>query len=146
MIEWAKMVKVYKKFLQSFVVIGVMFATAFISYSYGRAQREIEIAALKAEVIEGVATEELEAIYNLLSAAAFTNRANMNLAAKTNHYITHPQGRDGRPPNVACEECWQEFSYVVENMPKMDPPNEAYFDSFYRQRYRQWKKLREEQN
>ena len=131
MIEWTKMVKVYKKFLQSFVVIGVMLATAFISYSYGRSHRETEIASVKAKVIEGVATEELTAIYNLLSAAAFTNRVNMNLAAQ-NQIIISLTLRETKDCLLifTCDECWKEFSYMVENMPKMDPPNEVFFDTF----------------
>ena len=136
------MISGYNNFLRLLIVLLLMTA----SYCFGRVQQDSDIANLTAEATEGLANEEIKAIYELLSASAFTSRANMNLAAKTNHYITHPQGRDGRPPNTACDECWQEFAYVVENMPKMDPPNEAYFDAFYRHRYRQWKKLREEQN
>ena len=132
----------YNNLLRLLIVLLLMTA----SYCFGRVQRDSDIANLTAEVTEGLANQEIKAIYELLSASAFTSRANMNLAAKTNHYIPHPQGRDGRPPHTACDECSQEFAYVVENMPKMDPPNEAYFDAFYRQRYRQWKKLREEQN
>ena len=142
MVNLNRWIEGYNNVLRLLIVLLLMTA----SYCFGRVQKDSDIANLTAEVTEGLANEEIKAIYELLSASAFTARANMNLAAKTNHYITHPQGRDGRPPNTACEECWQEFSYVVENMPKMDPPNEAYFDSFYRHRYREWKKLREEQN
>ena len=91
------MISGYNNFLRLLIVLLLMTA----SYCFGRVQQDSDIANLTAEATEGLANEEIKAIYELLSESDFTSRANMNLAAKTNHYITHPQGRDGRPPNTA---------------------------------------------
>ena len=91
--------------------------------------------------------EELNSIYQLLGASAFTARTNMNLAVKTNHYITHPQGRLGRPPNLACQQCWKNFEEFVTKMPTLpNDGNGAYFDAFYRKPYEMIKKQKEEAN
>ena len=87
--------------------------------------------------------KELISIYQLLGASAFTSRTNMNLSAKTNHYITHSKGRDGLPPHVTCDDCWEHFESFVKNMPPLPEGNEEYFERFYREPYKQLKKMRE---
>ena len=72
------MISGYNSFLRLLIVLLLMTA----SYCFGRVQQDSDIANLTAEVTEGVANKEIKAIYELLSASAFTARANMNLAAK----------------------------------------------------------------
>ena len=129
-----------------FIFTAAISVTA--GYFYGSLERtridSERVAQEQQAAFEEASTEELNSIYRLLTAAAFTNRTNMNLSAKTNHYITHPQGKEGHRPSVACDQCWEHLENVVKNMPQMDDANEAYFKAFYRKPYEQLKKMRKE--
>jgi len=92
--------------------------------------------------LEEAHEEELNSIYQLLGAAAFTQRTNMNMSIKTNHYLTHPKGQHGQKPDLTCEECWKGFEHLVQNMPPMPGGNGTYWDTFYKKPYEEMKKQR----
>ena len=132
-----------------FVMLILMVAaftaqSGMLIHNQGEIQDNQVLIQDKQRTLEESHEEELNSIYQLLAAAAFTNRTNMNLASKTNHYITHPKGQLGEGPSVACEECWKHFEDIATNMPTLPPANEAYYDAFYRKPYESLKKLREE--
>ena len=77
------------------------------------------------------AEEEMTAIYNLLATQAFTMRTNMNLALKTNHYLTH--SKKDEKPALTCPECLKTYKEYVEGMPPLREGNKMYFDKFYRE-------------
>lgn len=77
------------------------------------------------------AEEEMTAIYNLLATQAFTMRTNMNLALKTNHYLTH--SKKDEKPALTCPECLKTYKEYVEGMPPLRGGNKMYFDRHYRE-------------
>ena len=77
-----------------------------------------------AEMYEEQYREELDAIYELLSAQAFTLRSNMNLSLETNHYLTHEFHK------VLCPDCVKHYEYIVEKMPPMPERDQVWFDYF----------------
>jgi hypothetical protein len=68
--------------------------------------------------------KELDAVYELLSAQAFSIRANMNLSLKTNHYLTHEFHEK------LCPDCIEHYKYIVEKMPEMPERDQAWFEFF----------------
>jgi len=68
--------------------------------------------------------EELDAVYELLSAQAFSIRANMNLSLKTNHYLTHEFHEK------LCPDCIEHYQYIVEKMPEMPERDQVWFEFF----------------
>ena len=68
--------------------------------------------------------EELDAIYELLSAQAFTLRSNMNLSLETNHYLTHEFHK------ALCPDCIKHYEYIVEKMPHMPERDQVWFEFF----------------
>ena len=68
--------------------------------------------------------EELDAVYELLSAQAFSIRANMNLSLKTNHYLTHEFHEK------LCPDCIEHYKYIVEKMPEMPERDQVWFEFF----------------
>jgi len=132
------------KEIKALFAMLVLMTIAFTAQSFVLLTGQEDITS-KQLTLEEAHEEELNSIYQLLGAAAFTNRTNMNLASKTNHYITHDKGQLGHKPDVACEECWKHFEHVVTKMPELPQDgNGSYFDSFYRQPYEMLKKMREE--
>ena len=68
--------------------------------------------------------EELDSVYELLSAQAFSIRTNMNLSLRTNHYLTHEFHED------ICPDCLEHYQYLVEKMPPMPERDQIWFDYF----------------
>ena len=68
--------------------------------------------------------KELDAVYELLSAQAFSIRANMNLSLKTNHYLTHEFHEK------LCPDCIEHYQYIVEKMPEMPERDQVWFEFF----------------
>jgi len=68
--------------------------------------------------------KELDAVYELLSAQAFSIRTNMNLSLKTNHYLTHEFHEK------LCPDCIGHYQYIVEKMPEMPERDQAWFEFF----------------
>ena len=68
--------------------------------------------------------KELDAVYELLSAQAFSIRANMNLSLRTNHYLTHEFHEK------LCPDCIEHYKYIVEKMPEMPERDEVWFEFF----------------
>ena len=68
--------------------------------------------------------EELDSVYQLLSAQAFSIRTNMNLSLRTNHYLTHEFHED------ICPDCLEHYQYLVEKMPPMPERDQIWFDFF----------------
>ena len=122
----------------------ILMTAAFTTQSFVLFHNQEEMKN-KQLTLEQSHEEELDSIYQLLAAAAFTQRTNMNLSVKTNHYLTHPKGQHGEKPNLTCEECWKGFEQLVKNMPPMPGGNGVYWDHFYKQPYEKLKKMREEQ-
>ena len=77
-----------------------------------------------AEMYEEQYREELDAVYELLSAQAFSIRSNMNLSLKTNHYLTHEFHE------TLCPDCIEHYKYIVEKMPEMPERDETWFNYF----------------
>lgn len=81
--------------------------------------------------------EELDAIYELLSAQAFTLRSNMNLSLDTNHYLTHEFHK------VLCPDCVKHYEYIVEKMPPMPERDQVWFEFFNKSLVEQAKEAKE---
>ena len=69
--------------------------------------------------------EELESIYMLLGGMSATQRVNMNLSQKTNHYLTH--GGEG----ATCDDCVQHLRNFVDSMPPLPRQQQESFDMMY---------------
>ena len=106
--------------------IGMGLATIFSPTSPDMTTEEEEYSWTQKQ-----AEEEMEAIYNLLATQAFTMRTNMNLALKTNHYLTH--SKKEQKPAITCPECLETHKEYVEGMPPLRGGNKMYFDRYYRQ-------------
>lgn len=76
------------------------------------------------EMYEEQYKKELDAVYELLSAQAFSIRTNMNLSLKTNHYLTHEFHKK------LCPDCIEHYQYIVEKMPPMPERDQIWFDYF----------------
>lgn len=68
---------------------------------------------------------ELESIYMLLGGMSATQRVNMNLSLKTNHYLQHEFDKD------VCPDCLKHYRYLVDNMPELPEQQQQTFDMFY---------------
>jgi|TARA_R110000744_G_scaffold110231_9_gene208017 hypothetical protein len=117
-------------------------ASAVQCYAVLTSQEEIRARQV---TLEESHEEELISIYELLAASAFTQRTNMNISRKISHYLTHQKGQQGQEPDVTCEECWEDFEHLVQNMPAMSGNHGSYWDTFYKQPYEQMKKTRGQQ-
>ena len=89
------------------------------------------------KVYEDIYREELDAIYELLSAQAFTLRSNMNLSLDTNHYLTHEFHK------VLCPDCVKHYEYIVEKMPPMPERDQVWFEFFNKSLVEQAKEAKE---
>ena len=68
---------------------------------------------------------ELESIYMLLGGMSATQRVNMNLSLKTNHYLQHEFDKD------VCPDCLKHYRYLVDNMPELPEQQQQTFDMLY---------------
>tara|TARA_R110000824_G_scaffold9415_4_gene42153 strand:+ start:43991 stop:44392 length:402 start_codon:yes stop_codon:yes gene_type:complete len=75
---------------------------------------------------------ELDAIYHLLAAHAFTSRTNMNMSFKTNQYMTKIMKEQDIDPAIDKAATIEYLEHLVENMPELEGGNKMYFDTFYR--------------
>ena len=78
------------------------------------------------EAYEEKFKEELNSIYNLLSAMMMTERLNMNLSLKTNHYLEHDFSGD------ICVDCIKHYQNLVAKMPELPERDQIWFDRFYK--------------
>jgi len=108
------------------VSIGMGLATMFSQKPSGTPTEEERYSWTQQQ-----AEEEMTAIYNLLATQAFTMRTNMNLALKTNHYLTH--SKKDEKPTITCPECLETYKGYVEGMPPLRGGNKMYFDKHYRE-------------
>jgi len=110
-------------------VIGVFIFGAIGGYQYGayQVQDDEEWASWTLEQAE----KELNSIYHLLEASAFTDRTNMNMSFKTNQYIEKVMEEQGIAPTIDKEVLIKRLEYLVENMPEMDGANKMHFYRFY---------------
>ena len=76
------------------------------------------------QAYEELYREELDSVYELLSAQAFSIRTNMNLSLRTNHYLTHEFHE------TLCPDCIEHYQYLVEKMPPMPERDQVWFDYF----------------
>ena len=76
---------------------------------------------------------ELDAIYHLLAASAFTSRTNMNMSFKTNQYMTKVMEEQDIDPAIDKAATIEYLEHLVENMPELEGGNKMYFDTFYRE-------------
>ena len=79
------------------------------------------------------AEKELNAIYGLLAAEAFTGRMNMNMSFKTQQYIKKVMEAQSIDPEIDKEVALEYLGYIVDNMPELEGGNKTYFDTFYRE-------------
>jgi hypothetical protein len=80
---------------------------------------------VKAEVYEEEFHKELDSIYRLLASMSATQRLNMNLSLKTNHYLEHEFNKD------ICPDCLKHYRYLVDNMPELPEQQQQTFDMLY---------------
>jgi len=71
--------------------------------------------------------EELDSVYQLLSGMIMTQRLNMNLSLKTNHYLEHGFSED------VCVDCLKHYKNIVENMPELPERDQLWFDRIYKE-------------
>lgn len=108
-------------FIFSIITLFLCFWTGMM---FGRITVSKTNVEQTAEVYDDKYKEELDAIYELLSAQAFSIRTNMNLSLKTNHYLTHEFSEQ------LCPDCLAHYEYLVENMPEMPERDQVWFDFF----------------
>ena len=101
-----------------------LLAFFFIGLWLGNYNRKVIDDQEITEAYEEKFREELDSVYQLLSAQAFSIRTNMNLSLKTNHYLTHEFHED------ICPDCLEHYKYLVENMPPLPEADQAWFDFF----------------
>ena len=101
-----------------------LLAFFFIGLWLGNYNRKVIDAQEITEAYEEKFREELDSVYQLLSAQAFSIRTNMNLSLKTNHYLTHEFHED------VCPDCLEHYKYLVENMPPLPEADQVWFDFF----------------
>jgi enamine deaminase RidA (YjgF/YER057c/UK114 family) len=104
--------------------IAIMILCFLTGTMFGRVIGQKANVEQAAEVYDDKYKEELDAIYELLSAQAFSIRTNMNLSLKTNHYLTHEFSEQ------LCPDCLVHYEYLVENMPEMPERDQVWFDFF----------------
>jgi hypothetical protein len=76
---------------------------------------------------------ELDAIYHLLAAHAFTSRTNMNMSFKTNQYMIKVMEEQEIDPAIDKGATIEYLEHLVKNMPELEGGNKVYFDTFYRE-------------
>ena len=101
-----------------------LLAFFFIGLWLGNYNRKVIDDQEITEAYEEKFREELDSVYELLSAQAFSIRTNMNLSLRTNHYLTHEFHED------ICPDCLEHYQYLVEKMPPMPERDQIWFDFF----------------
>jgi hypothetical protein len=108
-------------------LIGFFFAGFWLGRQETDIDAEINRVRMRNELVkvyEDLYREELDSVYELLSAQAFSIRANMNLSLKTNHYLTHEFHEK------LCPDCIEHYQYIVEKMPEMPERDQVWFEFF----------------
>ena len=116
--------------IKKILAIIVVFAVGAIGgyqYSAYQVQDDEEWASWTLEQAE----KELNSIYHLLEASAFTDRTNMNMSFKTNQYLEKVMEERGIDPAIDKEVLIERLEYLIENMPEMDGANKIHFYNFY---------------
>ena len=119
-----------KKIYIAVALLITLVAGATGGYQYGKHQEaEEEWASWNLTQAE----KELNAIYGLLAAEAFTGRMNMNMSFKTQQYIKKVMEAQSIDPEIDKEVALEYLGYIVDNMPELEGGNKTYFDTFYRE-------------
>ena len=116
--------------IKKILAIIVVFAVGAIGgyqYSAYQVQDDEEWTSWTLEQAE----KELNSIYRLLEASAFTDRTNMNMSFKTNQYLEKVMEERGIDPAIDKEVLIERLEYLIENMPEMDGANKIHFYNFY---------------